>query len=157
MARYNLHIPSFHIKEVRSAGSDKLFASTALKVMNPNGSLHRDYGSKGVALNERKAGGDVVPGLTWENVEVPDPTLENPDGGAMYWTFVLVNNGHGDSPYVAMLNKVADAWAGALAGKAIDKETSTGSGILLFLGSAVIIVAQEALNLLTANCDGGVA
>jgi hypothetical protein len=68
MAQYSFYIPSFHIQEIRSAHTDALFASTALKVMNPNGSLRRDYGAKGVGLGDRKAGGDVVPGLAWENV-----------------------------------------------------------------------------------------
>ena len=156
MATYTLHIPSFHIRQIRSAHTDTLFASTALKVMNANGSLHHDFGAQGAALGDHKAGGDVVLSLPWSNVDVPDPTPEAPDGGAAYWTFLLMNAGHVDSGYVTVLNKAADSLAGAVAGKLVDAGSVAGHvGVLVAFAS--ILAAQEALNLLTADCDGQVA
>jgi hypothetical protein len=157
MATYNFSVPSFHIAEVRSAHSDTLFASTALIVMNANGSLHHDFGAQGAALGDRKAGGGVDLNLRWENIDVPDPTPENPDGGAVYWTFLLVNAGHGDSGFVAVLNKAADAFAGALAGKVLDPGEAGVSSLMFLAGLGVILAAQEVLNLFTADCDGQVA
>jgi hypothetical protein len=157
MATYSFVVPSFHIAEIRSIHTDTLVASTALRVMNANGSLHRDHGTKGVTLGDRKAGGDVVPGLEWNGVDVPDPTPDNPDGGAVYWTFILTNAGHDDGAVLPALNKAADAWAGALAGKALDKDTGGGSSILFALASVGVVAAQEVMNLLAADCDGIVA
>jgi hypothetical protein len=159
MPFYTFSVPSFHISEVRSAHSDTLFASTALKVNNANGSLHLSFDPQGAALNDRKAGGGVDLPFMFKNVFVPPPTPENPDGGAVFWTFLLVNAGHTDSGFVAVLNKAADAFAGALAGKVIDAAAS-GLGVtsLEFLaGLGVVLGAQEVLNLFTANCDGQVA
>ena len=81
MGIYNFSIPSFHINEIRSAHDDTLFAATSLKVLNANGSLHHDFGAKSAALGDRKAGGGVDLNMSWENIFVPDPTPENPDGG----------------------------------------------------------------------------
>ena len=160
MAIYKLAIPSFHIGQVRSAHTDTLFASTSLKVMNANGSLHRDWGANGVSLGDRKAGGGGVDlNLSWENVDVPDPTPENPDGGAIYWTFLLANKGHGNSDFLAALNKLADAYAGALAGKSLDagEAAGAGAGILYFLGTVALVAAEAVITLLAADCDGMVA
>jgi hypothetical protein len=159
VAIYSFRIPSFHIGEIRSARTDTLHAAMALRVSNANGSLHRDFEPKSAALGDRKAGGDVVPNLSWENVFVPDPTPENPDGGSIAWTFLLINAGHTDSGFVAATNKAADAYAGALAGKSLDASTAAGAGagVLFMLATAAVVAAQEVLNLLTANCDGGVA
>jgi hypothetical protein len=79
MALYTFSIPRAHINQIRSAHTDTLFASTALRVMKANGSLHNDLGAQTVGLNEHKAGGDAFPNLQWVNVDVPDPTHENPD------------------------------------------------------------------------------
>jgi hypothetical protein len=159
MSFYSFSVPSFHITEVRSAHSDTLFASTALKVTNPNGSLHLSFDAQGAALNDRKAGGGVDLPFLFRNVDVPSPTPENPDGGAVFWTFLLVNAGNADREYVVVLNKAADAFAGALAGKVIDKAAMGDivASLEFLAGLGVVLGAQEALNLLTANCDGQVA
>jgi hypothetical protein len=157
MAKYSFTIPSFHITKIRSAHTDTLFASTSLRVSNANGGLHRDFGPQGAALGDRKAGGGVDLTFGYPLVDVPDPTPENPDGGSVIWTFLLVNAGHVDATYVPVLNKAADAFAGALAGKVLDPGDG-GVGTLGFLAAlGVVIAAQEALNLLTADCDGQVA
>jgi len=152
---YNFSIPSFHIIEIRSAHDDTLFASTSLKVLNANGSLHRDFGAKSAALGDRKAGGGVDLNMSWENIFVPDPTPENPDGGAIAWSFLLVNSGHHDSGFDAALNKAADALAGALVGKILDTK-ETGQALLLAEAAAGVIALQEMFNLLRADCDGPV-
>ena len=45
MAIYIFGVPNFNINQIRSAHSDTLFTSTALKVMNANSGLHQDWGS----------------------------------------------------------------------------------------------------------------
>jgi Fungal fucose-specific lectin len=158
MPFYTFAVPSFHITQVRSAHSDTLFASTALKVNNANGSLHLNFDPQGAALNDRKAGGGVDLPFTFKNVFVPPPTPENPDGGAVFWTFLLVNAGHTDSGFVAVLNKAADAFAGALAGDVIDSAgVDVVDSLEALAGLGIVLGAQEVLNLLTANCDGQVA
>ncbi len=157
MAKYSFTIPSFHITKIRSAHTDTLFASTSLRVLNANGSLHHDFGAQGAPLGDRKAGGGVDLTLDFPLVDVPDPTPENPDGGAVYWTFLLVNAGHVDATYVPVLNKAADAFAGALAGKVLDPGDGGVSSLEFLVGLGVVLAAQEALNLLTADCDGQVA
>lgn len=159
MATYKFTIPSFHIRQVRSAHTDTLFASTSLKVMNASGGLHRDWGANGVSLGDRKAGGGVDLNMFWENVDVPDPTPENPDGGSIAWTFLLANKGHNNSDFLTALNKLADAYAGALAGKSLDagEAAGAGAGILYFLGAVAMVAAEVVINLLAADCDGMVA
>ena len=154
MATYTFSIPKFHITQIRSAHTDTLFAATALRVNNASGGLHRDWGAQSAALGDHKAGEDVTSPLTWANVDVPDPTPDNPDGGAVYWTYLLVNNGHTDSGWVEVLNKAADAAAGALAQGAVQGGTVNLANLG---GLAVVLGLQEMMNLLTANCDGTVA
>jgi len=146
MSFYNFSVPSFRIFEIRSSGSDMLWAATSLKVMNANGSLHRDLGAKNVFAGERKAGGGVDLNMSWENIHVPDPTQENPDGGSIAWTFILVNKQHQDSAGLTLLNKGADAFAGALAGNTLDEEGAAGAlGFLALTG--LVIGLQELANL----------
>jgi len=156
MAIYNLEIPHFYIKVTRAFNNDTLFATTALVVTNAEGALHHDWGSKGVALGDRGAGSILATGLGWEGVDVPDPTPDRPDGGAIHWTFVLMNAGHADSGFIPALNKFADAFAGALAGQVLDalQANDVGTAIVNFANTVELLGAQEVLNLLTANCDG---
>ena len=119
--------------------------------MNANGSLHNDFGAQTVGLNEHKAGGDAFPNLQWVNVDVPDPTPENPDGGAITWTFLLVNAGHVGSGFIDVFNKASDAFAGAFAGEVVGGNPAALAGVATVLG------VQELVNLLTADCDGTVA
>jgi hypothetical protein len=157
MAIYNFTIPNFHITQIRSAHKDTLYASAGLRVMNANGGLHSDLTPQGASLGDHGAGEEVGLNLSFKNVDVPDPTPDNPDGGAIYWTFLLVNQGHADitaSGFVAVINKAADAFAGALADK-------VGEGAAVTVGSlyglAAILGIQELVNLITADCDGTVA
>jgi hypothetical protein len=87
----------------------------------------------------------------------PVQRFENPDGGAVYWTFLLVNADHVDPGDVAVLNTAADAFAGALAGKVLEPGEGGVSRLEFLAGLGIVLAAQEALNLLTANCDGQVA
>jgi hypothetical protein len=145
---------SFGIDQIRSAHTDTLFVSTSLRVLDANGALHHDFGSQGGPLGDHRAG-DTVPGLVFNNVDVPPPTPENPDGGSVYWVILLVNNGHADSGFAALLNKTADTFAGAFAGRLLDP-TEKETGLFAALTTGVLI-GQEVLNLLTADCDGQVA
>jgi hypothetical protein len=159
MAIYNFTIPNFHIASMRSAHSDTLFATTSLVVANAGGGLHHDWGSQTVSLGDHHTNDTVNPNLAWTNVDVPDPTPENPDGGSVSWVFLLANNGHHPSGWVDLANKVADAWAGALAQQSLQDLLSnkTLQGLAELGEWAGAEIAQEALNLLTADCDGQVA
>jgi hypothetical protein len=153
--KYILSIPKFHIRQIRAAHRDTLFGSTALVVSNANGSLHLDYGAQHVDLGKHAAGGDVDITLLWL-ADVPDPTPDNPDGGAISWTFLLANAGHTASAdgFVAVLNKAVDSFAGKLA----DGVFEGGSITLLSLGGlAGLLGLQELVNLVTTDCDGMVA
>lgn len=156
MAIYTFGVPSFYINQIRSAHSDTLSASAALKVMNANGGLHQDWGSRAVTLGDHHAGDNVFLEMIWQDVDVPDPTPENPDGGAVYWTFLLVNKGDATSGWLDVLNKAADAFAGALADKVVTAASLAG-GLGSLAALAGILGLQELINLFTANCDGVVA
>ncbi len=156
MAKYSFYVPSFHINQIRSAHTDTLFASTSLRVNNAPGGLHHDWGAQTVALGDRKAGGDVVYPLAWLDVDVPDPTPENPDGGAVYWTYLLVNKGHSNDAagFLDMFNNACNDMAGALAGGLVAKGGLTVANLA---GFAAVLGIQELMNMLTADCDGVVA
>jgi hypothetical protein len=128
-------------------------------VSNTQGALHHSWGGKSAALGDRGKGSIVATGLRWEGVDVPDPTADRPDGGSVSWTFTLLNAGHADSGFIPILDKFSDAFAGALAGKVIDavQAHDAGTAITFFLETAGVIVIQEVLHLLTADCDGAVA
>jgi hypothetical protein len=149
MANYSLIIPSFDIKNTRAPVKDTLFASTSVKVMNASGGLHKDWGAQTAPpLGDHDEGYvSLSPPLIW-NVEVPGPTPEQPDGGAVYWSFLLVNKGHFNSAFAAVLSKAADVFAGALA---------SGAGAPAGLGGLGALGLQQLLGLLTADCDGVVA
>ena len=151
---YTFAIPSFHITTIRSRDTDTLFASTALKVMNASGGLHKDWGTQSIALGDRKAGGDVDYVMAWREVDVPPPTPENSDGGAVYWSYLLVNNGHTDSGWTAVFNKACDAIAGAIADQVVDAGEINVDALA---GLASLLGIQELVNLLTGDCDGTVA
>jgi hypothetical protein len=155
MSIYNFRIPSFHINEIRSAHDDTLFAATSLQVLNPNGSLLHDFGTKNATLGDRKAGGGVDLNLSWENIFVPDPSPENPDGGAIAWSFLLVNSGHPDPGFAAALNNAANALAGALVGRALELKGLVGPA-LLSAAAIGVIVLEALIDLLRADCDGPV-
>jgi hypothetical protein len=156
MAQYTLAVPHCRINQIRSAFSDTLFASVGLRVMNAQGGLHHDWPPQSVSLGDHEAGGVVNTNLFYSDVDVPDPTPESPDGGAIYWTFLLTNAGHQDSSVIVdALNNAANDIAGGLAGKALDPGKV---GSLPFLGLAAAVIGLQALlQLLTADCDGMVA
>ena len=157
MAIYNFTIPNFHITQIRSAHKDTLYASAGLRVMDAIGGLHNDLAPQGASLGDHGAGDEVGLNLSFKNVDVPDPTPDNPDGGAVYWTFLLVNQGNADitaAGFVAVINKAVDAFAGALADKVGEGAAVTVASLY---GLAAILGIQELVNLITADCDGTVA
>ncbi|MFG2190351.1 tetratricopeptide repeat protein [Nocardia iowensis] len=158
MGTYRFGIDSFHIASLRSAQKDTLYASTGLTVYNAAGGLHKHWGSHGGALGDWGTGDEGRLFLPWDEVSVPGPTPDNPDGGWVAWSFLLVNGGHKESGFVDVLNKAADSFAGALAGKVVEPGASAGAASLAYLaGFGGILAAQQVLNMLTADCDGQVA
>jgi hypothetical protein len=160
MATYGFKVASFHIGETRSGklsvidASDTLFASTSLKVTNALGLLHHDFGAQGAALNDHKSGSGVDLNIPWTNVDVPDPTPENPDGGTVTWTFLLVNHGDNTAGFVDTVNSAANGIAGAVSSKIIGAQ---GVNLAALAGFVGIKALQELFDLLTADCDGTVA
>jgi hypothetical protein len=151
MAQYTLAVPQCFIRQIRSLRNDTLVASMGLRVLNAQGALHHDWPALSVNLGDHQKGTSVAIGLSYQDVDVPDPTSQLPDGGSIYWSFLLANMGHSDSGTVAVLSKAADAIAGALAGKLFDAGGLTPATLGAF---AAVLGIQELLNLLTANCDG---
>jgi hypothetical protein len=149
MAQYNLGVPSFRIHQIRSLLKDTLAASMSLRVFNAQGALHHDWPTQSVNLGDYGPTTTVQPNLLYQNVDVPDPTSDLPDGGSISWSFILVNAGNVDhSVLVNALNNAANAVTGAL--------VSSGN-ILAELVAGGIIGTQALVQLLTANCDGPVA
>jgi hypothetical protein len=153
MSKYSFYIPEFQIAQVRSQHTDTLWASTALKVLNANGSLHQDYGSESKSLGDRKAGGGVKLDLSWSNIDVPDPTPENPDGGSINWSFLLVNAGHTDLEVVQKMGDAAASIAGDLAKDALSLPISPAK-VLEAVGAGLLFGVSKLLEGMTANCDG---
>jgi hypothetical protein len=151
---FNFGVPKIHIESIRSAHTDTLYASTALHVMNENGSLHQDYPSKTVPMGDHKGKEEVILNLPWLNVTVPDPSSATSDGGAVYWTFLLTNAGHKDSGFETIASKAVDAYAGAFAAVSLQGGKAGVSG---FLALSAVLGIQEMLSMLTADCDGVVA
>jgi hypothetical protein len=149
MAQYNLGIPSFRIHQIRSLLKDTLGGSMSLRVFNAQGAVHHDWPTQSVNLGDYGPTTTVQTNLLYQNVDVPDPTPDSPDGGSIAWSFVLVNAGHVDySVLVSGLNNAANGIVGAL--------VSSGN-VLAELGALGIIGVQALVQLLTANCDGPVA
>lgn len=152
MAQYTLGVPSCYINNIRSLRTDTLVASVGLRVMNAQGALHQDWPPQSVSLGDYESKTGVETNLFYLNVDVPDPTAALPDGGAIYWSFLLTNAGHSDSAFVAIANKAIDAFAGALAGNILQSPS-----IANVVSLSGLLGLQELLNVLTANCDGIVA
>src|SRR5437588_3374068 len=96
MATYALRTTECHIAQIRSPQSDSLYATSAVRVMNAEGGLHHDWPAKSVALGDHGRGERVAINLSLDGIDVPDATAESPDGGAIYWSFLLVNKGQAD-------------------------------------------------------------
>jgi hypothetical protein len=84
--------------------------------------------------------------LGFKQVDVPDPTAEAPEGGTIYWSFVLVNKGNPDSRLEPALNAVAN--------NIIDAETSSGDVMTDVVGN---LPGSAGLVNLFGGCDGVVA
>ncbi len=149
MALYRVTVPHVHIESIRSAHKDTLFATMSIRTMNPNGSLHQNYRSQTLSLGDHGAKEELYLRFTFPNIDVPDVSPQTPDGGAIYIVFLLVNAGHKNSGYIDILNKTADAFTGAIAGKIVNSVTLANVAAL-----AVTLGVQEVINLLTADCDG---
>jgi hypothetical protein len=121
----------------------------SLRVFNAQGGLHHDWPTQSVNLGDYGPTTTVQTNLLYQNVDVPDPTSDLPDGGSISWSFILVNAGHADySALVGALNNAANGIAGAL--------ISSGN-VWAELAAGGIIATQALLQLLTADCDGPVA
>lgn len=149
MGAYQLAVPFCYIHEIRSPLNDTLVASMGLRVMNAQGGLHMDYPPQSKQLGDHKHHTTVAVDLAYFDVDVPDPTPEAPDGGAIYWTLVLTNSA--SSGAVTDAEKIVIGLLKALADKTIDKPKSI-SDLLVDIG---LIGLEGALDLLTpGRCDG---
>ena len=112
----------------------------------------------------------MYPQLAFRNVDVPDPTPTAPDGGSVQWNVLIMNLGSNDSGFIIAMDKAIDVFAGAFAGKfgentaleILGKSGDVTAGAFTggWVGALVAVgldVAEEAVNRLTANCDGQVA
>jgi hypothetical protein len=105
--------------------------------------------NKAIALGVHRTGEQVLDQLYFLNVDVPDPTSESADGGAIYWSLILANAGNpNDSTLVNAITSAADAVAGALIG--------TGNTYAIVVGGT-IAGTDLLVRLLTGGCDGIVA
>jgi len=148
MAQYTLAIPSCFATDIRSVFTDTLFASMVLSVKNEHGGLHHEFPTQTASLGDYEPRSLVLVNMSYQNVEVPDPTTEFPDGGSIEWGFVLANAGHADEAVLAALNNAASKISGSL--------VSTGEPVSMAIGAG-ILAGQVLLQLLNANCDGVVA
>jgi hypothetical protein len=151
MAAYNLTVPSCYIHEVRSPIKDTLVASMGLRVLNAQGGLHMDHPPQSKPLGDHRHHNTVAIDLSYSDVDVPDPTPESPDGGAIYWTLVLTNTA--SSGAVTDAEKIVLGLLKALADKeiVIDDEHPIES-IIRAIG---LIGLEAVLDLLTpGRCDG---
>ena len=151
MAAYNLTVPSCYIHEVRSPIKDTLVASMGLRVMNAQGGLHMDHPPQSKPLGDHRHHNTVAIDLSYSDVDVPDPTPESPDGGAIYWTFVLTNTA--SSGAVTDAEKIVLGLLKALADKEIViDDMHPIESIIRAIG---LIGLGGVLDLLTpGTCDG---
>jgi PASTA domain len=149
MAKYNLSVPYCYIREIRSPRNDTLVAAVGLRVMNAQGGLHMDYSPQSKNLGDHRHHTTAAIDISYSDVDVPDPTPELPDGGAIYWTLVLTNSA---APGAATdAEKIVVGLLQALADKQINPATNL-STLLLNIG---LIGLGNVLGLLTpGRCDG---
>jgi PASTA domain len=156
MAQYNFAIPSFRIHDCRSLFTDTLAASMSLVVNNVQGGFHSSYpidpAAGNVKLGDHAKETTVSTPLLFENVDVPDPTADAPDGGSISWVFLLVNKGHQDSIFLDALIATVNDLAKELAKNSIKDDIT-----LQVLGDLGLDTLKFLLSLLVANCDGTVA
>jgi hypothetical protein len=149
MATYNLWVTTTAIHQIRSNDQDTLIASMGLGVTGLGGGPHNMLTpAESMQLGTHVAGDLVEIFLLFQNVDVPDPTPEFPDGGAISWSFLLVNGGAGNMAEIV----AAATTAGDIIAKAV---TPTGP-VGVFVGATITAVDALARLLLT-GCDGAVA
>lgn len=148
MATYNLWVTSTVINQIRSNDQDTLVASMGLQVMNAEGGLHMSWPGQTMQLGTHHAGETVNMFFLFENVDVPDPTADSSDGGALYWSFLLLNAGAGNMSEVVQ--------AATAAGDAIASIIKVTGPVGVAVGSGISAIDALARLLLT-GCDGTVA
>jgi hypothetical protein len=153
VATYTLTVERCFARQVRSGGFDNtgvdtLVASAGLRVMDAEGALHQDYQPIAINMGDHPNGDIPEIGLAFANVDVPDPTADNADGGAVYWTFLLVNHGGADAAAINVVSDTAKNIAGAM----------LGSGVLnVQIAGGIILAGAELMALLAPGCDGLIA
>jgi hypothetical protein len=116
------------------------------------GGFHNSVSSPTVQLGDHGKESTVSTPLLFENVDVPDPTADAPDGGSISWAFLLLNKGHQDSIFLnAVIDTVNDL------AKELAKNKIKDDIPLQVLADLVLDTLKFLLNLLRANCDGPVA
>jgi hypothetical protein len=149
VATYYLGVREFSIGQIRSPNSDTLAASAAVRVLNAEGGLHNDWPAEFIALGDHHKGDNVPLNLAFKGVDVPDPAANAPDGGAIYWSFVLVNKGNPDN---AILQPALEGVANAI----VAADTPSGDVMSEVVGGT-LPGSQGLVDLFTSLCDGVVA
>jgi hypothetical protein len=106
--------------------------------MNAQGALHKDYPTQSKNLGDHRHHTTTAIDLSYLDVDVPDPTPELPDGGAIYWTLVLTNSA--DPGAVTDAEKIVIGLLQALADKQIGAATNLAS---LIANIGLIEIAPE--------------
>jgi len=149
MGQYSLIVPYTYINQIRSNDADTLVGSIGLRVMNAEGALHKDWPPQVASFGQFTAGRDVRMYLRYDNVDVPGPTDESADGGAIYWNFVLANAGNAaPADLINAISNTSSAVGSALLGT---------SNIVGEIVGGTILAAAKLMQLLTGGCDGIVA
>jgi hypothetical protein len=148
VSTYNLWVTNSVINQIRSNDQDTLVASMSLQVMNQFGALHKSWTNVTRQLGSYLSGATVDMQLLFQDVDVPDASPEYPDGGAVYWNFLLMNAGAGNmAEIVTAAKNAADAVA------AMVRVTGPVGVVVGAIIGAVDTLAQALLT----GCDGAVA
>jgi hypothetical protein len=153
MALYNFGIPSFRIHDTRSLLKDTLVGSMSLRVSNAQGGLHHVLPDQTVNLGDHEKVTTVQTTLLYQDVDVPDPTPDLPDGGSITWGFLLVNKGHPNSDFVDLLKGGVDVVVQKLAEGVFADPFDLPAWVAL----AGALGLKDLLSVLFADCDGPVA
>jgi hypothetical protein len=148
MASYDLTIPRCFIGQFRGVGGDQLYAATSLRVMNVEGALHNQWDPIQKDVGWVDTQGRTGLGLTYSDVDVPDATPDAPDGGAIYWSFILVNKNAPDPIFRTVMDDAVNAVVGALIG--------TGNIVPIIVAGA-LEGAKALADQLLSGCDGVVS
>jgi len=124
--------------------------TTSLRVLNADGSVHKDWGQAGGGyLGDFPAGGTVslaLYGGTFTNVDVPI-------GGVVVWSFLLTNHDASGTDWHAFDDALIKVGEGLVSAFITGVFGAGGAWASLALVAGI----NKLISLLTAACDGNVA